>query len=443
MTRYTLAIAGLVAGLVLAAAGLVPRLASAGDPDPDPAPDRFTSVDALEPAHGLIPIGDAVELWRTRSETNELDYLSRTQLGVALADQARQTGDVAGFDDAEVALVEALDLNPDHDPALLALASVHLAQHRFTEARDLAEQVAAADPGSLGALALIGDASIELGDYDRASIVYGELARVERSAPAVARLARLAWIDGDPDRAVDLAAEAVTRSEDDALRPDRAAFYHFQLAHFRFEAGDGSGAVASLTEALAVDPGNGGATELLAAVHAALGDTDAALDLYRAMTDEGAAADVHGAYADLLRTIGDDAEADRQDAIAIELAAETIEEVPAERRHLVGFYLGRDPELAVALAEADLADRAGVESYDALAWALYHAGHHEEAADAIDRALDRGTRSAPLLYHAGMIRLAVGDEAGAQSLLEEALALNPRFDWADAPAAAEVLASLR
>ena len=56
------------------------------------------------------------------------------------------------------------------------------------------------------------------------------------------------------------------------------------------------------------------------------------------------------------------------------------------------------------------------------------------------RALAFGTRDAKLLYHAGMIALALGDQAKARSLLVEALDLDPSFDPLAASRARAVLA---
>ena len=67
-------------------------------------------------------------------------------------------------------LRQALDLNPSYQPAQLALASTLHAQHRFVEARELADALVADDPTSLSALALVGDTSFELGDYDQVTL---------------------------------------------------------------------------------------------------------------------------------------------------------------------------------------------------------------------------------------------------------------------------------
>lgn len=448
MKIHKLAVAGLAAGIMIAGLGLAQNqsamssaaqggstLTAGGE---SPAVRSQAGVSDLEPVHGLAPIEEVVALWAERSVGQPLDYLNRTQLGLALATQARESADLAGYGAAEVAFREALDANPDYPSARLGLASALQAQHRFSEARAIATTVFAERPSLLGALALTGDADFELGDYDKAATAYFELAAAERSAPVVSRLARLASVRGDNSGAVDLAAEALVLSERLALRPSAAGFYHFQLAHFQFAAGDSSGAIVALNNALAIDPTSPGATEKLAAVLSATGHVEEALELYLELIEMGAAPDLHGAAADLHLLLGQDADAEEQELLGLKLAAETMDEFPAERRHLVGFLLTRDRAAALALAEADFIERRDVGAYDTLAWALHHNGRSAEAAEMIEAALAAGTRSASLYYHAAAISAEVGDSVQAVAYLDQAFEINPQFDVFEASDAAEL-----
>ena len=81
----------------------------------------------------------------------------------------------------------------------------------------------------------------------------------------------------------------------------------------------------------------------------------------------------------------------------MKLALETIERFPAERRHLVQFFVDRDPELALQLAVTDLGERRDIGAYKTLAAALVANGLYAEASDAISQALSFGTRSPALL----------------------------------------------
>ena len=432
-----------VVSVAIALAGAAWSYASGPAPSAPVQLPPATPVDPiLEPIHGLKPLPEIVELWRTRATAAPSDYFSRTELGLALAALARETADLDGFDDSEIALRSALEVNPTFASAQLALASTLIAQHEFGEALELASAVGSEDPTNLAALALIGDAELELGNYQEASAAYERLAATERSAPTVSRLARVAWLRGDPVSAVALADEALELSSDLALRPHSEAFYWYQSGHFRFVAGDTVSAIEALEQALAIAPEHPAASEELAFVYASTERRDDAAELYQQILERSPAADLHGLYADLLEDAGAGDAAEIQEDAGLRLADDTIDRYPAERRHLVSFYTTRDPELAVELAELDLATRQDVGAYDVYAWALFHAGRVNDAADAIDAALSEGTQDASLWYHAGAIAAALGDDESAGGYLEAALELNPAFHPTEGAAALHLLSTL-
>lgn len=434
------ALAGLAIGVLGITAGAV--IAVTGSPGADDGGTVVGSGRLLDASTGIAPIEEVVEYMADRADRRPSDYVARVELARALSTQARQTADLALYERAETAASAALAIAPDHEGAQLELASALHSQHRFSEALAIGERQIAERPGSVGALFVIGDAHFELGDYGQAARVYGRLADLGRNAAMASRLARLAWVEGDSDRAVELAAEAVELSDAESLRPNGKAFYPFQLGHFRFEAGDADGAVDALERALAIDPAHAGATEKLASIEAALGEYESALDRYESLIATGPAPDLHGSAADLLRALGRDAEADEHEALGLELARETMDEFPAERRHLAGFFFDRDPEVALDLARKDVRERRDVGAYDTLAWALHLTGDDEAASEAVAAALARGTRSASFHYHAGVIAAATGDESSAAEHFRTALEINPRFGFGDAADAATRLAAL-
>jgi len=114
----------------------------------------------------------------------------------------------------------------------------------------------------------------------------------------------------------------------------------------------------------------------------------------------------------------------------------------SDRRTLALFYATRhvEPAEAVRLAEAERAARDDVYSEDALAWALYRAGRLAEAGEAARKATRLGTRDARLLWHAGAIRVALGERRAGLALVRRALTLNPEFDLAGAAEARRLLA---
>ncbi|MGK3999789.1 tetratricopeptide repeat protein [Sorangium sp. So ce1024] len=114
----------------------------------------------------------------------------------------------------------------------------------------------------------------------------------------------------------------------------------------------------------------------------------------------------------------------------------------SDRRTLARYYAtkGLERDEALRLAAAERGVRADIYTEDAHAWALYRAGKLTEARAASDRALALGTRDARLLYHAGAIRIALGDLKEGERLVRAALALNPGFDMTGAAEAERLLA---
>ncbi len=70
-------------------------------------------------------------------------------------------------------------------------------------------------------------------------------------------------------------------------------------------------------------------------------------------------------------------------------------------------------------------------------------GRIAEAKGAMEEALKLGTLDARLLYHAGVIARATGDQAAASDYLQRALALNAGFDPLQSKIARETLKEVR
>ncbi|MDQ3132099.1 MAG: hypothetical protein M3Q99_15230, partial [Acidobacteriota bacterium] len=114
-------------------------------------------------------------------------------------------------------------------------------------------------------------------------------------------------------------------------------------------------------------------------------------------------------------------------------------------RQLALFWADHDIRLdeALAVAERERAARKDIYTADVLAWCLYKKGRFAEAKTASDEALRLGTRDPHLLYHAGMIALAINDNQKGADYLKQALAINPTFDILQAEKAKEKLNSIK
>src|SRR3990172_5267873 len=181
----------------------------------------------------------------------------------------------------------------------------------------------------------------------------------------------------------------------------------------------------------------------LAKVAWARGDTELAIRRYEEVVARYPSAEFVIALGDLYRSTGRLDQAAEQDAVVRamqELAVANGVNVDLE---LALFDADRGDEAgALEAAEAEWGRRQSVHVADALAWALFANGRYEEAADYADRALDLGTRNALFFFHTGMIRLELGDVAGAREALRDALAIAPHFSILHAANAERALAEL-
>jgi len=98
-----------------------------------------------------------------------------------------------------------------------------------------------------------------------------------------------------------------------------------------------------------------------------------------------------------------------------------------------------DVDGAYDAAAREYAVRRDVYGADAVAWTALKTGKVDVARAASARALRLKTPDPRLLYHAGMIARAGGDQARKRELLARALALSPAFDPVHAPLARKAL----
>lgn len=395
-------------------------------------------------AFGMKSTDELIVFWRDRFTQNPNDYISAAFLGEAFLRKGRETGDVADYQRAEAALQQSLALDPNYDVAQAYMGAALFVQHDFTGALGLAGRIYAANPHAAQALATIGDAQLELGDYAAAGASYRALA-AEAPGPAVAsRLSRLAWLQGRPDEALKLMQQAADQATALGLTGEGAAWYQFQLGELSFNTGQYDAAVRHYTAAEALFPNYYLALAGLGKARAAQGRYAEAITLYERAVAIVPQPDFLAALGDLYALTGrpDDA---RQQYETVEFIGNlaALNKV-VYNRQLALFAANHDRRVDVALdlAAKEYAVRKDVYGADALAWALYKNGHYQDAATASDAALALGTRDALLDYHAGMIAAALGDHQRARTLLAAALALNPQFDLLQAPVARATLARL-
>ena len=432
----------LLIGLSYGAATIGGGAAGAGDAGPRPL-----TVQVDDPVTDAAPLGAGtgigvsdpadtdrrIAFWQDRIAATPNSDQAYLYLGELFAQKGRETGDLSWYARADEAYRRSLELYSGSLAARAGLARSLVTLHRFTEAVDEGTRILAADERAIGAVAIVGDASLELGDLDTATAAFETLRRVQDGPAADIRFARLAFLRGETAEAIRLAEQAATAAAEVNASAEEVAFHHYVAGEYRFSQGDVDGAEAAYRAALDAFPNYYLAIAARGRIAFARGDLDAAISWLRSAIAIVPRVELIAYLGDLHTVRGgpaDDVAAEEQYA-AVDFIAD-LGDAQAEifNRELALFQAshGRDVEHGLALATAELGDRKDIYGYDAYAWALHAAGRSREALEPARAAVALGTRDARLLFHLGMIEIAAGESDAGRTHLREALALNPAFD---------------
>ncbi len=402
-------------------------------------------VEAIPPvSHAMKNSDEQIAFWQQKVQRDDRDYISLTYLGQAYLQKGRETGDAAAYGRAQAALEQALTINPNYELTLAFLGATLISQHDFAGALATAQRVYDFDPGALQALATIGDASLELGQYDAAEAAYATLLEQAPGAAVFSRAARLAWVQGDVAAAIDWMQQAAADAAAVGLTGERLAWYQFQLGELHFNSGDVAAAQAAYAAARQTWPDYYLVLVGEGKVAAAQGDYDEAIVLYEQLVARLPQPAFVATLGDFYALAGDKTAAQQQYNTVQFIADLESSDAALVGRQLALFYANHNMNLESALvsAQAELASRPDVYGYDVLAWTLFKNGRLDEAAAASEQALRLGTPEALFHYHAGMIAAAQGNTPQARQHLRTALDLNPHFDFLQVQIAQETLANL-
>jgi tetratricopeptide (TPR) repeat protein len=377
---------------------------------------------------GLRPIAERLAFWSARVEARPDDFLSLLQLALVEAELARQTADLNGYESALADIDRSLAIVPAYPPTIRARGSLRYALHDFDGALADASTVLEASPSDAAALAIQGDALLELGRPDDAAAAYQRLAGIADGPWLDVRMARLASVTGDADRALALARKAFALAP--SADPGETAFYAYALGEYARLAGDADAARGGFETALAERPTDLGALLGLARIDAFGGRTAEAITGLRTASEIVPQPETLALLGDLQAAGGNAGTAGR--------AFETVRFIgklgsiqgAVYDRQLIRFELdhGGATDGLLAAARASLADRPDSTGHDLVAWALYRLGRFDDAAAEILEARSYGANDARLRFHEGAIALARGADAGGRALLEGALGDGPALD---------------
>jgi tetratricopeptide (TPR) repeat protein len=406
------------------------------------------AVDMSAPVPAPIERGDErmIADLQERIRQNPNDTDAYAQLGLAQLQRVRETADPSLYGKAEAAFAEALKRDPQQFDALVGQGQLALARHQFVDALRWGEQASAINPFSAHPYGIMGDAHVELGEYDTAVAAIQKMVDTRPDLNSYSRVSYVRELHGDANGAITAMRQAV---EAGAPGSEALLWTQVQLGHLYFNRGDLTTAERIYLDTLQTRPDYVYAWAGIARVRAAQGHSVEAIRIYQEAIKRLPLPEFVIALGELYDAAGRPAEARRQYDLVRgmqQLNAGAGMDVDLELALFDADHPsvdGADPAATVERARAAYTRRPSIYAADALAWALYAAGDYTAARRYSQEALRLGTRDAALHYRAGMIAFATGGRATARAELEQALAINPYFSVRHAPTARATLAQLR
>ncbi len=313
------------------------------------------------------------------------------------------------------------------DPVALMAAMLALDLHRLGDARRWLAGVRDRDLWLVAATE--GDLAVQDGRFDQAAALYARAREAHPGWEVLARLANLNTLRGDRDGADRLYERA--EADVDAKSMRTFAWLEVQRGRGAFARGRFDEARLRYDRAARAYSGNWQVDAQRAELAAARGEGAEAIAAYTRVAERTGSPDIAQATGELYFYLGRPAEAAPWLERAVAAYTRSVERGEIHYLHaLAAFHADVSGDAAAALhwSEKDRALRPGVAAVrDQLAWALFRAGHVDDARRESASALAIGAPDTHALYHAAMIALAAGRSEEGAALLRRVAAANPLY----------------
>jgi tetratricopeptide (TPR) repeat protein len=342
-----------------------------------------------------------IRVWHQALDADPTSAIVTGQLAALHLQRAREGGGWEDYLKAEAFARQSVGKRTKRNSAASStLVSILLAQHRFTEAREIAEALVRAEPEVPAYRASLAEVAMELGDYVAADTLFRSVWSERGTLTTAARLAR--WLELTnhvPEaRRLLITARADALSRRDVAR-ETQAWFHLRVGDLDLRRGRLADAAAAYTAGLTLEPDD---PRLLAAMaryemaqrnwREAITWGERAIAVQLDPATLGLIGDAYGALGD--RTKADEYYQTLEVAVSLQPGAYHR----AWSLHLLEHGLQVGEVLAKAMDE--LRDRKDVYGYDIVALGLEKSGRHAEAQAAMREALRLQTPDPLLERHA-------------------------------------------
>jgi tetratricopeptide (TPR) repeat protein len=354
---------------------------------------------------------------RLNASPNDLKL--QAALTAAYLQKLRETADGSYLDRAAKLADRMLETDGGNFTALRFQNEIDLQRHNFKavaeRARDMAK-FAPSDPGNWGNL---GDALMELGEYEAAGQAYTRMFALRPNLASYNRLGYFRFVTGDAPGAIALMQVAVEAGE---AVPENTAWCWAELGDMYFKTGRLLDAENAYRSALDLFPLLHRAYAGLGKAQAAKGQVESAIRSYERAQAIVPMAEYAAALEDLYRGQGREAKAQDQQAQldAIDALSRAAKESTNRTLALILADHNRHLDRALELITAEIPTRGDVYTWDAMSWILFKLGRVQDARAASLKAVRWSTPEPSFYFHASQIAEAAGEKTAAEEYREHA-----------------------
>ena len=352
------------------------------------------------------PTDERIQAYEKRLASAPGDLALQIELVSAYLQKVRESGDYSYLDRASKIVEKILAKDGANETALRFENEIDLQRHEFRQVAERAEGMAKYNPSDPGTWANLGDALMELGEYERAGQAYTRMFALRPNLASYNRLAYFRFVTGDAATAITLMQQAVEAGGPIA---ENTAWCWAELGDMYFKTGKLSEARQAYEAALRIFPALHRAIAGLGRVDAAEGHTDSAIRNYERAQSIVPLVEYAGALEDLYAAAGMQKKAEGQRELIDMIDRLGKANGEKANRNLALLLADHDRNLprALELVEAERAVRGDVYTWDALSWVLFKLKRYAEAADASRKAMRFSTPEPAFRMHARLIAEAI------------------------------------
>lgn len=374
----------------------------------------------------ILKTDDQISALQVLIKSKPENLALETQLAGTYIQKTRETTDFGYLDRASKIVDTVLAADAQDYQALRLRSEIELERHEFARVAEDSRRLTEMAPADAWNWGTLGDALIELGQYDAAADAYQKMVSLH---PDLASYNRAAWyhfLAGDMPGAIDIMQRAITSGSASA---ENTAWCIVELGHLLMKSGRSAEAESVYAAALKTFPGYHPAYAGMGKAQIAQGKLKAAIASYEHAQASTPLPDYAAALYDLYRASGDEANAAKERDLLDVYDHLSLASGEKANRNLAMAYAdhGWHLDRALELAQADLAARKDIYTYDALAWALHKNHRDADAQAAMRQAMRLSTPEPMFYYHAQQIALALGDQKQAAAYSQQLKSLDPEF----------------